>query len=106
MALTNDLYRTRVSKVFHPRPHQLLHSSPRVEHLTYCDCFGLCYILPNQKVFRQLIFHYLQNVFAGHIWPAVRSLETPDSEERAQRIEVYDDEHSLFMALRIGYCYV
>ena len=26
-------------------------------------------------------------------------------EERAQWIEVNDDEHSLFMALRLGYCY-
>jgi len=24
----------------------------------------------------------------------------------ARRIEVTDDEHSLFIALRIGYCYV
>jgi len=27
------------------------------------------------KEFRQLIFHYLQNVFSGRIWPVVRSLE-------------------------------
>jgi len=27
------------------------------------------------KSFRQLIFHYLQNVFAVRIWPAVPSLE-------------------------------
>jgi len=33
------------------------------------------------KVFRQLIFHYLQNVFAGRIYPTGRSLETPDIEE-------------------------
>jgi len=46
------------------------------------------------------------NNFPGGIWPAGRSSETPDIEEWAQRIEVYDDEHSLFMALRIGYCYV
>ena len=26
--------------------------------------------------------------------------------EGARRIEVNDDEHSLFMALRFGYCYV
>jgi len=52
----------------------------------------MCYILPNQKVFRQLFFNYLQivfvgsdfsmcrsleNGFAGLIWPAGRSLETP-----------------------------
>jgi len=67
-------------------------------------------------------FHYFQNVFSGRIWPAVRgleigfsgrmnsfadrSLETPDIEESAQRIEVNDDAHSLFMSLRLGYCYV
>jgi len=58
------------------------------------------------KVFRQLIFHYLENVFAGRIYPTGRSLETPDMEEWAQRIEVHDDEHSLIMAWRLGYCYV
>jgi len=45
------------------------------------------------------------NSFAGRIWPAGRSVETPDI-EGAQRIEVKNDEHSLFMALRLGYCYV
>jgi len=71
-------------------------------------------MLPNQKVFHQLIFHYLQNVFAGRIrpavrslengfagrmnnfpgriWPVGRSLETPDIEEWAQKIEVNDNE--------------
>jgi len=39
------------------------------------------YSLPNQKDFRQLIFHCLQYVFAGRIWPAGRNLETPDIEE-------------------------
>ena len=43
--------------------------------------------------------------FAARIGPAGRSFETPDIEE-AQRIEVKDDEHSPFMALRLGYCYV
>jgi len=62
--------------------------------------FGICYILPNWNVFRQLIFHYLQNVLAGLI------LETPNVEEWAQRIEVNDDEYSLFMVLRLGYCCV
>jgi len=36
---------------------------------------------------------------------AGRSFETPDT-EGAQGIEVKDDEHSPFMALRLGYCYV
>jgi len=60
----------------------------------------------NQQIIRKLIFHYLQNVFAGRIWLAGRSLETPAPEEWARRIEVTDDDLSLFTALRIGYCYV
>jgi len=35
----------------------------------------------NQQIIRKLIFHYLQNVFAGRIWLAGRSLETPAPEE-------------------------
>jgi len=59
-------------KFFILGPHKLLHNSARVGHLTYCDCFGI-YILPNQKGFRQLIFHCLQNILADRIWPAFRS---------------------------------
>jgi len=64
-------YATGVEQVF-PNffilgPHTLLRNSERVGHLTLCDCFGICYIVPNQKVFRQLIFHYLQNAFADRI---------------------------------------
>jgi len=36
----------------------------RAGHLTQCDCFGICYILPNQ-VFLKTFFHYWQNIFAG-----------------------------------------
>jgi len=31
-------------------PHELLHNSSRAEHLTWWDCFGICYILPSQQV--------------------------------------------------------
>jgi len=51
--------------------HKLLLNSPRAEYLTQCDCSGICYILPNQQIFRSyIIFPYWQNAFAG------RSLET------------------------------
>ena len=53
-------------------------------------------------IFRQLIFVKVRslengfagrmNSFAGRIWPAGRSLVTPDIEECAQKIEVNDDE--------------
>jgi len=75
MPLTKDLYRTGSPNFVIRGPHKLLHNSARVGHLTWCDCFGICYILSNWKVFRQLIFHYLQNAFAGLI------LEIPDVEE-------------------------
>jgi len=26
-------------------PHKLLHNTWRAGHLTWCDCFGMCYIL-------------------------------------------------------------
>jgi len=43
----------------------------RADHLKECDCFGVCYILPNQQIFVDLLFfHQWQNFFAG------RSLET------------------------------
>jgi len=51
--------------------HKLLHNSARAGHLTYCDCFGIHYILPNQQMFGKLLsilwFHYWQNVFAAWI---------------------------------------
>jgi len=34
MPLTKDLYRTGVSKLFHPRASKLLHNTARVGHLT------------------------------------------------------------------------
>jgi len=60
MPLTTDIYRTGSPNFFIRGPHKLLHKNAWAEHLTYWDCLGLCYILPNQKVFRQLIFHFRQ----------------------------------------------
>jgi len=54
MPLTKDLYRTGSPNFVIRGPHKLLHNSARVGHLTWCDCFGICYILSNWKVFRQL----------------------------------------------------
>jgi len=36
-------------------PHKLLLNSPRAGYLTQCDCFGKCYILPNQQIFLSYI---------------------------------------------------
>ena len=58
--LTTDMYRTGSPNFFIRGSHKLLHKNAWAEHLTYWDCFGICYILPNQKVFRQLIFHFRQ----------------------------------------------
>ena len=58
MPLTADIYRTGSPNFFIRGPHKLLHKSAWVGHLTQWDCFGICYILPNQKVFCQLIFQY------------------------------------------------
>jgi len=43
----------------------------RAWRLMWCDCFGVCHILPNQQIFVNIFFHQWQ-FFAGH------SLETPD----------------------------
>jgi len=40
----------------------------RAGRLTQGDCCGICYILPNQQIFRNhciLFFHNWQNGFAG-----------------------------------------
>jgi len=36
-----------VSKLFYPRATQALTQGIGAGHLTYRDCFGVCYILPN-----------------------------------------------------------
>ena len=54
-------------KFFFWGPHKLLHNSSKPGRLTWCDCIRLCYILPNQQIFRKyctLFFHLWQNDFA------------------------------------------
>jgi len=50
----------------------------RARRLTQCDCCGICYILPNQQIFRKyciLFFHNWRNGFAGRIkWLCVPHL--------------------------------
>ena len=47
-------------------PHKLLHNSSRAGHLTKCDCFAMCYILPNQHVCRSyVIFSLLAKYLCG-----------------------------------------
>jgi len=47
-------------------PHKLLHNSSRAGHLTYCDCFWPCCILPNQQIIRKsIIFSLLTKWFRG-----------------------------------------
>ena len=46
-------------------PHKLLHNSSRAAHLTYCDYFGICYILPNQQIFRKYYFLLLTKCLRG-----------------------------------------
>jgi len=40
-------------------PYKLLHNSSRAGHLTQCDCFGICYNLQKQQVFRKCIIFSL-----------------------------------------------
>jgi len=42
----------------------------RARRLTQCDCYGICYILPNQQIFHRnciLFFHHWQNGFTGRM---------------------------------------
>jgi len=48
--------------VFVRGTHKLLHSSSMAEHLAYCDCFGKCYVLPNQQVFRETLFFIIDKI--------------------------------------------
>ena len=55
-------------------PHKQLHNISSAGHLTWNNCFGVCYflpnqhIMPNQQVFGKCIhFHYWQNVLAGRM---------------------------------------
>ena len=47
-------------------PQKLLDNSSRAGHLTWSGCFGICYILPNQQIFRKYhIFSLLTKWFRG-----------------------------------------
>ena len=66
-------------------PHKLLLNSPRAGHRTKCDCFRKCFCQINKFSFVILFFLVGKmstragwNGFAGRIWPAGRSLVTPD----------------------------
>jgi len=50
--------------------------------------FGICYILPNQQIFRKhIIYSLLTNAFAGRIWPGGRSLVTPKLDSRTYNFD-------------------
>ena len=46
-------------KFFARGPHNLLNNSLRAGHLTYCECFGICYILTNEENFCNYIIFSL-----------------------------------------------
>jgi len=48
-------------------PHELIQNMSRAGHLTWYDCFGICYILPNQQFFVIIFFHHCKNVFTGRM---------------------------------------
>ena len=48
-------------------PHKPVHNSLRARHLIY-DCFGICYILPNQQTFHKcIIFLLLTKCLCGQM---------------------------------------
>jgi len=49
-----------VSKLFVRGPHKLIQKMWSAGRLTQCDCFGMCYIVPNQQIFRNYIFSSLR----------------------------------------------
>jgi len=97
------LYSERSPNFFVRGPHKLSLHSSRAGCLTLWDCFGICYILPNQKNFCKLQIYYFfiiywQNVLAAGwndftsqmkwpswagFWPAGRSSGTPATKDRA-----------------------
>jgi len=49
------------------RPHKLVHNNSE-GRTSYLMCFGICYILPNQQIFRKhVIYSLLTNAFAGQM---------------------------------------
>ena len=51
-------------------PQKLLLTSSKAVHLTQCDCFGNCCILPNQKIFVVTIFFLAGKTMASRtvVW--------------------------------------
>ena len=75
-------YKPGLSNFFGRGPHKLLHNSSRARHLVSCDFSGICYILPNQHIFRKYIMFSLlakcifrPGEMASQVrsWPAGRS---------------------------------
>jgi len=65
----------------------------RAGRFTQCDCFRICYILPNQKIFRKHISQLFLNIIVFIIdkmaarAAAGRSLETPDQSEEVSSMQ-------------------
>jgi len=86
----SNSYRPRLSKMFGRGPHKLLQNSSRAGHFAQCCFFVICYILPNQHIFRKyIIFSLLAkciaagwNGFTGRIWPANRCVKNPVIDRR------------------------
>jgi len=53
------LYCRGLQAFFSERSRKQLHSISRAGHLTWCDCFGISYILANQEIFRKFILFSL-----------------------------------------------
>ena len=86
----SNSYRPGLTKTFGRGPHKLLQNSMRAGHLASCYFFKICYILPNQHIFRKyIIFSLLAkciaawwNGFTGRIWPETRCVESPNIDRR------------------------
>jgi len=87
----SNSYRPGLSKIFGRGPHKLLQNSSRAGDLAWCYFFRICYILPNQHIFRKyIIFSLLAkciaprwNGFTGRNWPASRYVESRNIDRRA-----------------------
>jgi len=71
--------------VFVRGPHKVMQNISRAGRRTQCVCFRIYYILPNQQnlgnffsSFDKMALRGGWKGFAGRIYPAGRSLETPD----------------------------
>jgi len=108
MPLTKDLYRTGASKLFHPRVTKVIsyYTTVRGSDILRNVIVSGYVTFFQIKKFSSIYFSLFTKCVRGPHLARGRWLETHGIEEWAQRIEVNDDEHSLFMALRLGYCYV